>query len=79
MSSKRVTRSKAKDLIERHDKLEVMMKTLMKTIDKSSTEMISKHYVPSHKKMRLKDILEEHFLLQMKVKLETPMMRRSII
>ena len=79
MSPKSVTQSKAKYLIERHDKLEVMMEALMRKIDKLSTEMISRYYAPIHKEMRLKDLLEEHLLLQMKVKLETLMMRRSII
>jgi tetrahydromethanopterin S-methyltransferase subunit B len=49
-----VTQSKMEDLLERQDKLEVMIEALMRKMDKLSTEMITRHDVPSRKGNEIK-------------------------
>jgi GTP-binding protein EngB required for normal cell division len=46
MSSKSVTQSKTKDLIERHPRLKVMMEVLVGKMDKLSTKMNNRHDIP---------------------------------
>ena len=41
-----------KDLVERQDRLEVMMEVLMRKMDKLSIKIISRHDVPSHNKKK---------------------------
>jgi hypothetical protein len=69
MSSKSVTQSKTKNLVERQNILEVMMEALMEKLDKLSTKMISRHDIIFLviKEMRLKGLLDKDFLFQMKV------------
>jgi tetrahydromethanopterin S-methyltransferase subunit B len=42
------------DLLERQDKLEVMIEALMRKMDKLSTEMNTRHDVPSRKGNEIK-------------------------
>jgi len=69
MSSKNVTQSKMKNLVERQNILEVMMEALMEKLDKLSIKMISRHDIIFLvvKEMRLKGLLDKDFLFQMKV------------
>ena len=69
MSSKSVTQSKTKNLVERQNILEVMMEALMEKLDKLSTKMISRHDIIFLviKEMRLKGLLDKDFLFQIKV------------
>jgi GTP-binding protein EngB required for normal cell division len=46
MSSKSVTQSKTKDLIERQHRLKVMMEVLVGKMDKLSTKMNNRHDIP---------------------------------
>lgn len=74
---KSITQLKEKDLAERQDKLDVMIKVLMRKMDKLSTQMIDRHDIFSYKINEvLEDLLDEHFLLQMKIQLKTPMVMR---
>jgi len=54
ISLKSMTQLNVKDLIERQDKLEVMMDALMGKIHRLSTKMINKHNVPYHKRKEVK-------------------------
>jgi seryl-tRNA synthetase len=54
MSLKNMTQSKAKDLVERQDRLEVTIEALMRKMDKLSIEIISVHDVPSHNEKEVK-------------------------
>jgi len=69
MSSKNMTQSKMKNLVERQNILEVMMEALMEKLDKLSIKMISRHDIIFLvvKEMRLKGLLDKDFLFQMKV------------
>ena len=67
ISSKRMTQSKAKDLVKRQDRLEVNIEILMGKMDKLNIEMISRHNIHSCKENKVKGLLNEHFLFQIKV------------
>lgn len=62
-----MTQSKAKDLVKRQDRLEVKIEVLMGTMDKLNIEMISRHNIHSCKENKVKVLLNEHFLFQIKV------------
>jgi hypothetical protein len=49
-----MTLSKTKNLVERQDKLEVMIEALMRNMGKLSTEMISRHDIHSRKEKEVK-------------------------
>jgi hypothetical protein len=61
MISKSVTQSNVKDLVERQDRLEVMMEALMGKIDKLSIKMISRHDVSSCKVKKVKRFIRRAF------------------
>lgn len=64
MSSKSVTQSNMKNLVQRQNRLEVIMEALMEKLDKLSTKMISRHDIIFLviKEMRLKGLLDKDFL-----------------
>jgi len=49
-----MTQLKVNDLVERQDRLDVMMEALMGKIDKMSIDIISKHDIPSGKGKEVK-------------------------
>jgi hypothetical protein len=61
MSLKNMTQSKAKDLVESQDRLEVTIEALMRKMDKLSIEIISVHDVPSHNEKEVKRSTRQAF------------------